>query len=353
MSQNNHRMYSVVLIAWLVSILASGTACASSDLRDFNPLPDLSGESQIPNLDQIVKTANSLLGDSREEAPLQACDWLVNNPSTPPALMRWAYLRRFEILCYTGDEWTGTEIAREWLRLHPDDPSAVNIRFLVAEAYVHRNHDGFQPTHEQYMEVFEDLFSHHDPHHWDVIAGRMLLAETLYGDAGRHPTEADTMRQRAIDELTLAEQAVTDLAEGRFLDESGLVMPKVAPDKDELISSQQAAAILFRRGPERVNVLVERGELSPEPDTAGLLFSRAKVVAKARQTQVKGIMISAKRKLETIRAFKENLISPPLTPEMIKEIEESQKQALKAFADAQAAAIAQQAANAAAEAYAK
>ena len=153
----------------------SPTADALS-ITNFNPVPKLPYEATSIAQDEWLATARSLASDHRELAQIQACDALIGDPTTPPELVRWASLRKVTLYSYASREREAYMVGRQWLLDNPDDPGALQIRYVLAEIVRDRRHANFEPTFEEVMEASNDLFEHHEEHEWEVMDAHVRLA---------------------------------------------------------------------------------------------------------------------------------------------------------------------------------
>ena len=177
----------------------------------FNPLPTLPYESTSLEQDEWFVIARSLQGDGAEVKQLEACEELINDPTTTPELRRWATLREIELYTYTARENKALEIGRRWLRKHRDDPDPLAIRVILAEIVAQRRHEDFQPSLLDFERTFWAIFRNHDPLEWEVIRAHIEYAKwvTFYAPP-EQPLLYAYLHARSMRHVGIAEKAILE-----------------------------------------------------------------------------------------------------------------------------------------------
>jgi hypothetical protein len=256
----------IIVIALCVYFRAN-----ASSLGNFNPFPELPYEVTSVQQDEWVKIAQQLVADGVEAAPIDACQKLIDAPTTPFELKRWATLRQVQLLCYTQQESVAVQIAAQWLTQHGDrDPNPLAIRSVVAKIVGIRGHALFRPGFEEIKLAYDDLFRHHQGNEWDLIEAHIDFARHLnYRYADTHDTK---VLEDRVSHLMLAESKIRQrLAEVQNAGDTDAkaswerTLREVTPQLDKAIEALERRVAADRLRPVQGQGAAQAAQDRPQP----------------------------------------------------------------------------------------
>jgi hypothetical protein len=244
-------------------------------LGSFNPFPVLPFEATTFEQDALVVMAKQLVGDGVEQEPIDACQKLIDDPTSPFELKRWATLRQVQLFTYCKQESVALEIAARWLTQYGRvDPNPLAIRSVCAKIVGQRGHELFRPGFEDKRLVYEDLFRHHSGNEWDVIEAHMDFAMHLeYRYAETRDTQVLEERvghlmlaeSKIREQIADAEQARDNARKQQF---EKILGERVTPQLD------RASQVLERRiAADRLRPVQAQGAAQTSQDHSGSLSS--------------------------------------------------------------------------------
>jgi hypothetical protein len=197
-----------VLLAAMISVCGPARAAAYYEL---NPFPDVPYEQTTLQQDEWVKTARGLVGDSKEEARIEACEKLRQDPTVPEPLQRWATLREMDLSSGISQKATILELGCGWLAAHPDDPHALQLRMHLVDVLVHQVNllTGF-PTVEEIISGLKQIFSNLDAHDWTVIEAHVQFVRGLTSATSHNPKTMATLEPVVRRHIDAVEKLVLD-----------------------------------------------------------------------------------------------------------------------------------------------
>lgn len=193
-------------------LLLMGLPALAGPWDNYNPFPKLPYEATTVAQDELVEVIEGRRGEDRsDEAKVAACRQLAEDPAAPVELRRWAVFSAVKInIMYLNRVPEAISMGRAWLAEYSEDPEALRLRLVIAQAYSDRRQSPFEPTPEEVLAAYDEIFKNHDPQDWEVIQARVYLARRLSAIASLYPKQERTLMKRRQEEIAAATKAVQE-----------------------------------------------------------------------------------------------------------------------------------------------